>query len=171
LHSCDSREGGTILINAVADKKKQRTVRMCKRAVAARKLQNIIGRPSTRDFVKIVEAGMVRNCPVSRPDTAAAEGTLGSNLGSPRGKTVRRKNAHVPSLVADVPCHVIKTHKDVTLCFDLMFVNKMCFLVTVLRNVRFETTERLLSRHATAVGKANADSVLGNATAMGSLDP
>jgi hypothetical protein len=154
LHFCDSREYGTTLINTVADKKSQYTKRACKQASIARRLQNVISGPSTRDFVKIVEGGMLRNCPISRIDISVAEDIHGPNLGSLKGKTVRRKNTHVPSLVADVPYHIIKTHKDVTLCFDIMFVNKIPFLVTVSRNIRFGTTERLLSRHAGVVGKA-----------------
>jgi hypothetical protein len=57
---------------------------------------------------------------------------------------VRQKNMHVPSLVADVPYYIIKAHKDVPLCFDIMFVNKIAFLITVSRNIRFGTTECLL---------------------------
>jgi hypothetical protein len=154
LHYCDSRVYGTSLINTVAEKKSQYTRRACKKAMLARRIQNVIGRPSTRDFIKIVKGGMLRNCPVSRSDVMTAEDIFRPNLGSLKGKTVRSKNAHVPSLVADVPYHIIKLHKDVTLCFDIMFVNKIAFLTTVSRNLRFGTTERLPSRHAGVVGKA-----------------
>jgi hypothetical protein len=79
----------------------------------------------------------------------------GPNLGSLKGKTVRGKNImHVPSLVADVPYDIIKTHRNVTVCFDIMFVNKILFLITVSRNIRFGTTKRLLSRKADVAGKA-----------------
>jgi hypothetical protein len=84
----------------------------------------------------------------------AAEDIFGPNLGSLKGKTVRRKNAHVPSLVADVPYQIIRAHRDVTLCFDIMFVNRIAFLVTVSRNIRFGTTERLASRNANVVARA-----------------
>jgi len=104
--------------------------------------------------VKIVEGGSLRNCPIIRADIAAAEDILGPNLGSLKGKTVRRKGAHVPSLVADVPYQIIKMYRNVTLCFDIMFVNKIAFLVTVSRHIRFGTTERLLSRQADVVAKA-----------------
>jgi hypothetical protein len=107
-----------------------------------------------RDFMKIVEGGMLRNCPVTRSDIVSAEDIFGLNLGSLKGKTVRTKNGHVPSLVADVPYHIIKLHKDVTICFDIMFVNKIAFLITVSRSICFGTTERLVSRKADVVGKA-----------------
>ena len=154
LHYCDTNEFGITLINTVAGQKSKHTARAYKQAVLARRIQDIIGRPSTRDYVKIVEGGMLHNCPVSRADIAAAEDIFGPNLGSLKGKTVRRKSSHAPSLVADVPHHIIKTHKDVTLCFDIMFVNKIAILVTVSRNIRFGATERLTSRNADVVGKA-----------------
>jgi hypothetical protein len=47
LHFCDSHEYGTALISTVADKKNQYTARVYKQAALARRLQNVIGRPST----------------------------------------------------------------------------------------------------------------------------
>ena len=154
LHFYDSQEYGTTLINTVADNKTKYTARQCKQAAAARRLQNVIGPPSARDYMKIMQGESIKNCPLSRTDVMIAEDIFGSNLGALKGKTVRRKNMHVPSLVADVPYHIIKAHKDVTLCFDIMFVNKIAFLVTVSRSIRFGTTERLPSRKAEVVGKA-----------------
>jgi len=104
--------------------------------------------------MKIVEGGMLRNCPVTKADIIAAEDIFGPNLGSLKGKTVRQKNDHVPSHVADVPYQIIKMYKDVSLSFDIMFVNKMAFLVMVSRYIRFGTTEQLPSRQADVVGKA-----------------
>ena len=156
LHYCDTaaHQGLSFGIVTVAERKHKYTVRAYRQALLARRLQDTIGRPSTRDFAKIVEGGMLQNCPVTREDIAAAEDIFGPNLGSLKGKTVRHKNNRVDSLVADVPYDIIKVHKDVTLCFDIMFVNKIAFLVTVSRSLRFGTTERLATRHEHVVGKA-----------------
>jgi hypothetical protein len=151
LHCYDSREHGITFAQIVAKMKEKYTVRACKRAVVARKLQDVVGRPSTRDHVKIVEGEMLRNCPITRADILAAEDIFGPNMGSLKGKTVRRKNIRVPSLVADVPYDIVKMHRNVTLCFG---VNKIAFLVAVSRNLRFGTTKRLLSRNSDVVGKA-----------------
>jgi hypothetical protein len=154
LHYCDTEEFQTVLVNTVAEKQKSYTGRAFKMAKLARRIQDVIGRPSTRDYLKIVEGGMLQNCPVSRGDIMAAEDIFGPNLGSLKGKTVRHKNIHVPSLVADVPYEIIRAHRDVTLCFDIMFVNRIAFLVTVSRSIRFGTTERLVSRKSGVVAKA-----------------
>jgi len=97
---------------------------------------------------------MLRNCPISKADIAAAEDIFGPNLGWLKGKTVRRNNDHVPSLVANVPYDIIKLYKDVSLSFDIMFVNKIAFVVTVSQHIRFGTTERIGSRQADVVAKA-----------------
>jgi hypothetical protein len=97
---------------------------------------------------------MLQNCPVSRADIMAAEDIFSPNLGSLKGKTVRRKNVHVPSLVADVPYQIICAHRDVTLCFDIMFVNRIVFFVIVLRSIRLGSTERLASRFTKVVARA-----------------
>jgi hypothetical protein len=161
LRYCDARENETVLVNTVAAKRDAYTVRAYKQAVLAQRIQDVIGRPSTRDYVKIVEGGMLSNCPITRADIVAAEDIFGLNLGPLKGKTVRRKNTHVPSLVSDVPYDIIKTHRDVTLCFDIMFVNKVAFLVTVSRKIRFGTTEIIMSRHAGVVIKATRRRVIG----------
>jgi hypothetical protein len=154
LHYCDTQEFGTVLINTVDNKKSKYTARAYKQAMLARRIQDMIGRPWTRNYTNIVDGGMIRNCPLVRADVSAAEDILGPNLGSLKGKTVRQKNMWAKSVVTDVPYSIIKLHRDVTLCFDIMFVNKIALLVTVSRNIRFGTTERLVSRHADVVGKA-----------------
>lgn len=160
LHYCDTNVDGTVLVNTVEENLAHYTRRAVKRASLARRIQDIIGRPSTRDFIKIVEGGMLHNCPITKADIKAAEDIFGTNLGSLKGKTVRKKNIHVRSLVSDVPYDIIRRHKNVVLCFDIMFVNKIAFLITVSRSIRFGTTERLMSRKADLVGKALTDTIV-----------
>jgi hypothetical protein len=56
--------------------------------------------------------------------------------------------------VADVPYNIIKQYKDVTLLFDIMFMNKIAFLVSVSRHLWFGMTERLALQQTAVVGKA-----------------
>ncbi len=89
LHYCDTREFETVLINTDANWKDRYTTWGYKQAVLACRIQDTIGYPSTRHFLKIVEGGMMQNCPITRADIAAAEDIFGPNLGSLKGKTVR----------------------------------------------------------------------------------
>ena len=44
------------------------------------------------------------------------------------------------------PLDILTAHKNVTLCIDYMFVDKMVFLVTTSRNLHFLTIENITSR-------------------------
>ena len=52
------------------------------RALAASKLQDIIGRPSAKDFINIVdmEYSVIDSCPILKVDIVSAEDILGGNL-------------------------------------------------------------------------------------------
>ena len=54
----------------------------------ARSIQDIIGCPSTADYIKYVQDGMLPNCHITKEDILHAEDILGPNLGSLKGKMV-----------------------------------------------------------------------------------
>ena len=65
---------GTVLnITTVADTRINYTNRAYDRAVTARNTQKMIGRPSTKEFIKIVENSLLTNCPINQQDILAAE--------------------------------------------------------------------------------------------------
>jgi hypothetical protein len=87
----DEEQDGTVLVNkveTVEGNKKNHTKAAHKQATLARKLQNIIGRPSARSFLNIAEKTSLKDCPVMREDTLSAEDIFGPNVGSLKGKTV-----------------------------------------------------------------------------------
>jgi hypothetical protein len=104
LFYLDTKEvSGTVLLTTVADKRTKYTNRSYKQAMLARKVQNMIGRPSLRTYLKIVDENLLKNCPISRPDVLAAEDILVPNLGSLKGKTIRRGESRVPTAHEVVP--------------------------------------------------------------------
>jgi hypothetical protein len=127
-----TKEVGTVLVNTVDDNKSRYTNRDYQRALLARKLQNTIGRPSTKSYVNIVKQNLLKNCPITVKDIAAAEDIFGPNLGSLKGKTARRGGEHVVIEIEGVPQSIMERYRDVTLCIDIMYVNKIAFLVTFL---------------------------------------
>ncbi len=154
LHYCDTREIETVLINTMANRREKYSNRAYKQAALARKIQDTIARPSTRDFLKIVNGSMMQNRPFIWADVAAAEDIFGPKLGSLKENSVCHQSNHVLSLVANVPYHIIKIYKDVVLSFDLIFVRKIALLVTVSCYHRIGKTKRLASRQVDIVGKA-----------------
>jgi hypothetical protein len=141
-----NEKSGTVLINTVAGNKISYTKRTYKQAMLAWKVQNMIGRPSLRSFLKIVQNNLLKNCPISREDVLAAEDILGPNLGSLKGKTLWRGGTHVRMEYHGVPLGIMERHRDVTLCVDIMFVNQIPFFITISRNIKFGTMEVLKNR-------------------------
>jgi hypothetical protein len=71
----------------------------------------------------------------------AAEKILGPDVGSLKGKTVRRKGEHVEYAATTIPDTIMLTYRDVTMGADIMFVNKLPFFVTISRNIKFCTAQ------------------------------
>ena len=75
-----------ILVNTVSDKASRYTAADYSRAEKARRLQIIIGRPSVKDYLRIVNTNLLPNCPVTAQDSMAAEDIFGPDIGSLQGK-------------------------------------------------------------------------------------
>ena len=114
-------------------------------ALLARKLQAMIGYPSMRNFLQIIDHQLLLNCPITRADILAAKDILGLNVHSLKGKTVQWTAPHVSSSITPVLSDILSLYHSVTLCMDNMFVNKMPFLVTISHNIKFGTAELLLN--------------------------
>ena len=76
------------LINTVGENRSSYTNHEYSRAILARKIQRMIGRPRTRIFMKIVDNNLLTNCPINRSNIAAAENIFGPDVGSLKRKTV-----------------------------------------------------------------------------------
>jgi hypothetical protein len=85
----DTTNTGTLLVNTVQHNESNYTNRDYSCAVLARKIQKIIGRPSTCSYIKIVDNNLLSNCPVTCHDILIAEAIFGPDVGSLKGKTVR----------------------------------------------------------------------------------
>ena len=102
----------------------------------------------------MVRENVLKNCPITVEDINNAEILFGPNLGSLKGKTTRQaSNVVTPFASTDLPLEIIDRCRDVTLCCDLMFVNKTIFLVTISRQIKFGTGEVLINRQGTTILK------------------
>jgi hypothetical protein len=89
-HDTNTSASASLLVNTVRNNSSQFTAQEYSQASLARKLQCIIGRPSTKEFLRIVDSNLLPNCPISRADILNAEFIFGPDVGSLKGKTVRR---------------------------------------------------------------------------------
>jgi hypothetical protein len=75
------------MVDTVASKKSRYTNEDYSRAVLACQLQIRVGRPSTKDFLRIVAWNQLPNCPITRDDILVEEDNFGPDIGSLKGKT------------------------------------------------------------------------------------
>ena len=115
----------------------------------ARKIQAIIERPSTKTFLSIVDKKLLANCPVTWDDIIAAERIFGPDVGSLKGKTVRKASSPVEVEQTNVPTSIMSRYQSVTVAGDIMFVNKLPFFVTISRHIKFSTSEFLANKKPT----------------------
>ena len=138
-------DGHMLVVNTVRDNKSKYTNNDYMRALRARELQIKIGRPSTRDYIKIVEGNSLPNCPVTRADILAAEHIFGPDIGALKGKTTRRRPPIVDSPVTPVPNVILEKYRRVTICVDVLHINNIPMLASISRNIKFGTVEAMAS--------------------------
>jgi hypothetical protein len=133
-------------VTTVEKNKSKFTNRDYARATMARKIQVLVGRPELKDFVSYLDQNMIPNCPIDRNDVIAAHQIFGRNVDSLKGKTTRQGTEHVHARLEGLPMGVMAKYRDVTLCIDNMFVNKVGFFMLISRDIHFITAEAFPNR-------------------------
>jgi len=139
FYSCVNND--VALVTTVENNINKYTVREYSYAKKARDLQNIIGRPSTQDLISYVDKNLIPNCLVTRQDILRAEDIFGLNIGSIKGKTTYTTQEHVKVQSQDIPQEIMEKHGKVILAIDIMFINKIPFVMTMSHNIHFGTAE------------------------------
>jgi hypothetical protein len=144
--------GSTILLNAVAMNKARYTVSDYQAAEKARATQRGIGRPSTQRYMELISKGRIRNCAITRQDIINAEDTFGPDLGSLKGETVRKASDQARSGgLVPISATVMAHHRKIVICVDVMKVNKMPFLMSISRAIKFGTVACLKNTKAETI--------------------
>ena len=138
------------LVTTVADKADKYTQLAIRWAQDARRFQNIIMRPGSRELMDVAVTHL-KGCSITRGDVIAAEDIIGPNLGALKGKTVSRPGQHVQTGIDPVPHKILKTHRSIALAINIMFINSVAFLLTTSRNLKFGTVEALENRQVTTI--------------------
>ena len=141
----------TLVVNMVKEIRKNYTNNDYLHALRARKLQITVGQPSTTTFVDLLKRNGIANCPVTPADIEAAEYIFGLDIGSLKGKTMRCNPLIIDSPVTTIPAGVLKCYQKVTLCVDIMYVNKVAMLVSISRKIKFATIEVIPNNKSTGL--------------------
>ena len=154
LYACDMRKNDEAILNITTVEGQMRSYSDLdiRRAKKARKLQEILGFPSTKALLKMIDNNMIKNCPVTRRDMLMAEDMFGVNTNIVKGKTVRRRPGHVREDISNVPPDILKNYREVTLGMDIFHVNGIKFLRTISRHLMFRTS--------TCIRNANASNIV-----------
>ena len=124
------------------------TSREVEEARAAREAQGMMGHPTDRDFLGMVRANMITNCPVTVSASKNANLIFGPDLAGVRGRTVRRPPDAVRTDYVHLPRVIQERYQVVVLTSDVMFVNKVPFLVSQSRGLNLLTVEFLPTQTA-----------------------
>jgi len=125
-------------VHTVDSIKNKNTVKEYSDARKAQSIQDMIGRPSTKDYIRYVENNMLLNCPNTKADIICAEDILGPNLGSLKDKTTRTKPSKV---IINTYAEMLKKYGDITLAVDIMYINEIPFVMITSRAIHFGTEE------------------------------
>ena len=125
------------LVTTVKSNKEKYTTRDVGKATVERKLQSVIG--SSSQYLVISVRSHIKNFPVIAADAKLAEKIYGPNIAVVRGKTVWiNKLAYE---VDQIPISVPSKYRMVTLASNIFYVNTVRFLVSILKYIRFGTTQ------------------------------
>eukprot|EP00957_Ditylum_brightwellii_P105271 8024703-Ditylum_brightwellii.AAC.1 len=82
---------------------------------------------------------MQKNSEVAVEDITTAFKTFGPSAASPKGKSATMKGKEVVMDQVPVPRSVLRDHMKLTVSADVMFVNKIPFLVSISHHISFKT--------------------------------
>ena len=142
----------TLLLNSVDDNETLFSKRQLKRAKLAMKIYGMVGRPGYQSFKQMIRSNLLKNCPIVVKDVDIAEKVYGVSVAALQGRTTRTQPPHVPELdIVPLPNEIIENHRDIVLCGDIFFMDKLKVFTTISRNIAFTTIEVIKNRklHAT----------------------
>ena len=141
VHDITDRE--VIFLQTVEGNKSKYSDRQYRRAVRATEVYAKVGCPSINDYKSLIKNGLINNCPVTLEDIKIAEDIFGKDISALKGKTVRKSPTRVEFDYVEVPRDILMKHRDVILTGDIFFVQGYPFMVTLSRNIKFNTIENL----------------------------
>ena len=143
-----------VFVQTIADNESLFTAREVRDAKEAHRVFINLGRDGIKNFRFMVLHHLIKNITFNASDVDRAEIIYGKDLGVLRGKTVRRQPKRVtvppsmPSLLSD---SIMRHLKNVIVCADIMFVDKIKFFVTISSRLQFGTADFIPDRKYTTI--------------------
>jgi hypothetical protein len=99
------------MVNTVAENREAFTQREYDDAKAARRGLGMVGYSSPRDFKNMFRSNMIKNCPITPANIAAANKIFGPDVASLKGKTTRTNPKPVLIDYVEIPKYIIDINK------------------------------------------------------------
>ena len=112
---------------------------------------HLLGFPSEQDFENMVLSNIIVNFTVTFDDVKNAKLIFGPDITSFKGKSVKRKPDIVVMDYVEIPREIFESRKELEVSTDIMFINKLPFLVSIRRQLNFTTIEYLSSKSEIAL--------------------
>jgi hypothetical protein len=122
-----------ILVTTVNHKKKKYSGRQVKLAEVAREYQRNLGYASPGQLIKMIGQGQLGKCEVTTQDAVRAPDIWGPDLDSLKGKTI----SHKAQLEKELPTIKKQLFEDQTMYLNLMFLNSVPYLITVVNPLEY----------------------------------
>eukprot|EP00536_Pseudo-nitzschia_multiseries_P012091 jgi/Psemu1/30874/gm1.30874_g len=101
--------------------------------------REIIGFPSIKEFLQMIDSNRIQNCDVARRNIQIADNIYGVKTNIVKGKTIWRQPQHVREDILPVPPDILKHYQNITLGIDVYTVNEIKFFRTISQHIRFRT--------------------------------
>ena len=141
------RENIVLILNTVSENREGFTSREYKRAWEARRAMHLLGFLSEWDFENMVRSNIIINCPVTISNVKNAKLIFCPDITSLKGKSVRQKPARVVTDYVGIPREILKSRKELEVWTEIMFINKLPFLVRIIQGMNFTMIEYLSSKN------------------------
>ena len=135
-----------LLINTVLESREGFVWWEYKGAREAQRAMHIIGFLSERNFGNMVLSNMIVNCPVTFDDVKNAKLIFSTDATSLKGKSGMRNPDNVVTDYVEIPWKILESRKELEVSTDIMFVNKLPFLVTISKGLKFTTIDYLSNK-------------------------
>ena len=69
----------------------------------------------------------------------------------PKREDPKTKMQHIRGSILPIPITILERYKEVTLSRDIMFINRICFINTISRHLKFIKVEHIVNAEATTL--------------------